>query len=292
MGQSMLRRVQTCAIAFAAAFVGTAALSETPAQSDGKYWEDRERGWFWYQDPAQEVLESKPATPARPPRQQTAVPTPAAPTKAPELVAFAQLQKRVEEYRNIAIMVPSEANVRRYMEIEAYVMGKASLFADVAQRVAWATPNLDPTLQGRPVNAKALEVFEREQAGQRGGKIAELGADHVLFFFFRGDCKYCHAYAPTLAEFQAKRGIRVLAISVDGGTLPEFPDPKMDNGIASNLKVSQVPATFLAHPRSGKIVPIGFGVLSEGQLVERIVTVTNPASEALVPSVATTLPGQ
>ena len=59
-----------------------------------------------------------------------------------------------------ALMRPSEANVRRYMELESQVVARASYFADVAQRVAWATPQLDPTLQGRPVNAKALEVFE------------------------------------------------------------------------------------------------------------------------------------
>ncbi|MBP6852696.1 MAG: conjugal transfer protein TraF, partial [Rhodoferax sp.] len=36
------------------------------------------------------------------------------------------------------------------------------------------------------------------------------------------------------------------------------------------LKVTQVPAVFLAQPFTGKITPIGFGVLSETQLLERI----------------------
>jgi hypothetical protein len=34
--------------------------------------------------------------------------------------------------------------------------------------------------------------------------------------------------------------------------------------------VTQVPAVYLAQPFTGKITPIGFGVLSEAQLVERI----------------------
>ena len=45
----------------------------------------------------------------------------------------------------------------------------------VAQRVAWATPELDPTLQGRPVNAKALEVFEQTELVDRSRAIADLG---------------------------------------------------------------------------------------------------------------------
>jgi conjugal transfer pilus assembly protein TraF len=95
----------------------------------------------------------------------------------------------------------------------------------------------------------------------------------VLFFFFRGDCPYCHAFAPTLEAFQARHGIRVVAISVDGGSMPGFPDARRDNGIATTLKVTQVPAIYLAQPFTGTITPIGFGVLSETQLVERIAIV-------------------
>jgi conjugal transfer pilus assembly protein TraF len=34
------------------------------------------------------------------------------------------------------------------MELEARVVRQASYFSDVAQRVAWSTPDLDMTLQG------------------------------------------------------------------------------------------------------------------------------------------------
>lgn len=244
------------------------------------YWSDSWRGWHFYEEPA---LDEEAAPP---PKLKPAPPSPvvAPPSKAPELVQFERLQKTLEEYRNIAIIKPTEANVRRYMELEAKVVSQASYFADVAQRVAWATPELDPTLQGRPVNAKALEVFEQEQLTSRSRSIAELGKDHVLFFFFRSDCPYCHAFAPTLAAFQARHGINIVAISVDGGPIPGFPNARMDNGIARTLNVTQVPAVFLAQPYSGKITPIGFGVLSESQLLERIATVSTRSSELSVPT--------
>ena len=105
----------------------------------------------------------------------------------------------------------------------------------------------------------------------------------MLFFFFRGDCPYCHAFAPTLEAFQARHGIKVVAISVDGGGMPGFPDARRDNGIATTLKVSQVPAVYLAQPFTGKITPIGFGVLSETQLLERIATVSAAATDAATP---------
>ena len=202
------------------------------------------------------------------------------PPKPPEIVEFERLQKALEERRHIAIMRPTESNVRRYMELEAQVVSRASTFADVAQRIAWASPELDPTLQGRPVNAKALEVFDQLQTAQRSQSISALGRDHVLFFFFRSDCPYCHAFAPTLEAFQTRHGIKVVAISVDGGPIPGFADARRDNGIATTLRVS------LAQPFTGKITPIGFGVLSEAQLVERISMVAASRDSAATPLLA------
>lgn len=254
---------------------GTAAPSPAPS---GPFWDDYRRGWHFYEDPAIEPVPT-PAVPAKPEEKR------ARDTRAPELIEFERLQKRLEEYRNIAIIRPTEANVRRYMELEARVVRQAAYFSDVAQRVAWATPDLDMTLQGRPVNARAIEVFDRAQAQSRSQSLAALSRTHVLFFFFRSDCPFCHAFAPTLEAFQARHGIQIVPISVDGRGLPSFPQFRVDNGIARTLQVTQVPAVFLAEPFTGKITPIGYGVLSESQLVERIATVTAPGAESLAPSV-------
>lgn len=250
-----------------------------PATPPSAYWRDRWRGWHFYEDPPQEGEQIPEPTPAP-------SPAPAQPlkTRIPELEEFARLQKTLEEYRNIAIIRPTEANVRRYMELESKVVGQASAFADMAKRVAWATPELDPTLQGRPVNAKALEVFDEAQRAERSRTVAQLGKDHVLFFFYRSDCPYCHAFAPVLEAFQARHGIQVVAVSIDGGPMPGFPGARRDNGIANALQVSQVPAVFLAQPFTGQITPIGFGVLSESQLLERIAIVSSPEGQAMLPS--------
>lgn len=248
-----------------------------------RFWGDTWRGWHFYEDPAMEV-EPPRSVPPKPAGPAAAARDPRRDLRPPELVELKRLRQRVEDLRGIAVMRPTEANVRRYMELEAKVVAQASTFADVAQRVAWTTPELDPSLQGRPVNAKALEVFEAQQMGDRSRSIAELGRDHVLLFFFRGDCPYCHAFAPTLEAFQGRHGIRVEAVSLDGGALPGFTSARRDNGAATALRVAQVPAVYLAQPFTGRIVPIGFGVLSESQLLERISAAAAPAFEAMVPS--------
>lgn len=252
------------------------SLCALPAQAQpthcthaSAWWCDSRRGWHFYDDP-----KATPPTGVEPPGP--------APSRPPELTQLALLRHRVDEYRGVALMNPTEANVRRYMELEAKVVAQASRFADVARRVAWSSPDLDMTLQGRPVNAKALEVFERDQSEGRATRVAALAKDHVLLFFFRSDCPYCHAFAPTLQAFESQYGLQVVPLSIDGGGLPGFAAHRRDNGIARTLGVSHVPAVYLAQPFAGKLVPIGFGLLSEAQLLERIATVTTPQTDAML----------
>ena len=256
-------------LALCALLVAVASSFAADPAAPLRYWSDTWRGWHFYEDPEPEFEHRAPPPPPRP----APPPSKPVPTKRAELIEFERLQKALEETRHIAVMRPTEANVRRYMELEAQVVSRASTFADMAQRIAWASPELDPSLQGRPVNAKALEVFDQLQMAQRSESIGALGRDHVLLFFFRGDCPYCHAFAPTLQAFQARHGVRVVAVSVDGGSMPGFPEARRDNGISRTLQVSQVPAVYLAQPFTGVITPIGFGVLSEAQLLERIAIV-------------------
>jgi len=282
------RSAVAACLAMTMAMDPSVASAETLAKADSpdeqaaqQYWRDRERGWFWYREPPQENKEQSKVTP------RAAAPT--APARPAAFIEFDALQKRVEELRNIAIIRPTERNIRSYLAVQAEVIDKASVFADVAQRVIWANPEFDYTVTGRPVNAKALEVFDRAQINAREGVAMALARDHALFFFFRSDCPYCHQFGPYLKEFEAKFGLAVVPISVDGGPLlPAYPNPKVDNGIARSLDVREVPALFLVEPQSGKIVPIGYGVLSESELLERLQVVSQPNADQVVPS-ATTL---
>ena len=59
---------------------------------------------------------------------------------------------------------------------------------------------------------------------------------------------------------------------MDGGTLPEYPNARSDNGIAARLDAKAVPALYLTAPATREIRPVGFGVMSMTDLVERIAT--------------------
>ena len=112
--------------------LGATGFAAGAADDPPAYWTDSWRGWHFYEAPwvAPTPRQATPPTPSRQP---------------PELLAFHRLKRTLEDYKNIAIMRPTEPNVRRYMTLEAQVSARASAFADMAQRIAWRTPALDPT---------------------------------------------------------------------------------------------------------------------------------------------------
>lgn len=69
-------------------------------------------------------------------------------------------------------------------------------------------------------------------------------------------------------------GITIFPISLDGGVLPEFPSPARDNGMARALDVKQVPYVALGNIKDRRLIPLGSGVLSVQDIVERIYILT------------------
>ena len=68
----------------------------------------------------------------------------------------------------------------------------------------------------------------------------------------------------------------MLAVSLSGGPLEGWPEAVADNGRAAKLGLAgtPVPAVVLFDTQTKKVLPVGFGVMAEDQLAERIFTLT------------------
>jgi conjugal transfer pilus assembly protein TraF len=262
-----------------ASHAGSHASENPLAPAQPSFYGAREEGWFWYQDPPVETP-TKPPVDKDMPASTTAAPTESAP-RSDALKAYDQFKQSVEDAKNTMIAVPTPENVRHYVELQTKLVKRASEVADAFQRVVWANPQFDFT-QERPVVNTALRAYEMQQQESKRQTFDRLAANSVFYFFFRGDCPYCHAFAPTLLSFAQATGIKVFPISQDGGNLPQFPSPRMDNGISARLGVTMVPALFLATPATGDIVPVGFGALSDSELAERLIALANPGATQAV----------
>ena len=171
---------------------------------------------------------------------------------------------------------PSPENARKMAELQTAMVRRASDAADVWQRMMWANPQFDFT-QERPVNRVGLTVYEAERRAKRAALFDRLARTQVLYFFYNGECARCEAFAPILQGFSRATGIQVFPISMDGSALPGFPQARMDNGISRTLSVTTLPALFLADPEKAVITPVGYGVMSEMELAERVEAIASPA---------------
>ena len=120
-----------------------------------------------------------------------------------------------------AIIYPTEKNIKDYMSYQKMVMDRSSNFADVWRRTLWKTPELDYTLF-RPTSKMAKEAWVDNRNEDVSQTIKNINERYGIFFIFRGDCPYCHKFAPILKSFQEKYGITIMPVSMDGGSLPDW----------------------------------------------------------------------
>lgn len=229
-------------------------------QHNGHWYRDGERGWFWYEDPP---ADSEPAD------LEKIMPRVAAVPKDP-LAELEALQQAVERSKALAVLHPTEANIRQWMELNAAVQRRATLFADVTQRVVWSTPALDQSLV-RPHSQEGLKAWTVARTESRSTALREIAETYGLFFIFESDCAYCIQMAPFLQRFARAYDFKLIPISADGGTLPEFPDARYEPTIRNRLGVEVTPAIFLVDPVAGHVQPIAYGVVSLSELETRIV---------------------
>lgn len=210
---------------------------------------------------------------APPKEAKQAPPSPPKPKSIREMKTVEEFREELKRLLGVATMNPTEENVKAYIEANQLMGDKGSEFADVWRRVVWKNPDLDYSLR-RPTNSSAINTFKSSRSSTESRTISELAQGNGIFFFFKSTCPYCHQMAPTLKLLQKQYGIEIFPISLDGGGLPDFPNPKVDQGAAASLGVTVVPALFLGSKSSGSIAPIGYGAISLTEIVERIYVLT------------------
>ncbi len=234
----------TLAAMFFVLSLGDAALGEP-------YFDQRERGWFWYEPLP---LRKDGARPGNPEGRRT----------------VEQIRKRGEELFETALLFPTRENVRAYMEHQKRVLERSEEFAQVWKRVLWETPALDATVD-HPVSAAGAEISRNLERSARDRVIERISRVGKLVFFFRSDCPFCRGQAEVIKTLERRHGIGVLAASLDGkGLYPLYTNFVNGAAQAARLGVDRVPALFLFVPSRSKIVRIGTGYLTLGEIRRRL----------------------
>lgn len=255
-----------------------ARLPEQPGAPEVAYFERHADGWFWYHDPKL----SKPQ-----PRMEK--PETARNDKDDPVKVVEAEHKALEQALDRAIVTPTPENVKVYLELNQHLMAQAGEFAEAWRGAIWSNPSLDYSLVS-PVGSTAYVKADQDAAADEQ-RLLRAAQNWGLVFFFRGTCPYCHKFAPLLKQFADHYGFRIVDVSLDGGGLPEFPNPQPNNQAAQNLRVEAVPAVYLVNPRTRKVVPAVFGLVGWSDLVQRLIYALDHANDHEEPSDVATLVG-
>ena len=244
-----------------------------PAAAEWRSWcgetdSEASLGWHFYCDRREE----------EPREPQRVEPTPAPPagegtTSATERIEA--MRKALEEVRATAILDPTPANVTAYLRLQQETLQRAAAFSDAFRRTVWATPELDYTLR-RPVGALAKQVWSDGRRQDRDAALARLGERYGLIYLGHAGCAGCKVFGPLLRAFAMRHGLDVLAVSLTGEALEGWPEAVADNGRAARLGLGDapVPALVLFDSETKRVLPVGFGVMAEDEMAERIFALT------------------
>ena len=248
--------------------LGSSAVSADEIQAEWRGWcgepsAETPLGWHFYCDREEDIGE---------------VPEPLDPgsTGSPSATQrIESIRRALAESRSAAILDPSPEKVAAYLRLQQETLERAAAFSDAFRRTVWSTPDLDYALT-RPVGALAKRLWSDARRDERDAALRALGERYGLIYLGHPACSECRVFGPLLRAFALRHDLDVLAVSMTGGALEGWPEAVPDNGRAAALGLdgAPTPAVVLFDTETGGVLPVGFGVLAEDQLAERIFVLT------------------
>jgi conjugal transfer pilus assembly protein TraF len=256
MGLGMLAMLAVAGSAFGA------SAGSSPAWL---FYQEREDGWFWYEDP--------PPPEALPPadRNPPAAPVPSPAAAAPLSVEWLRTQLPV--LRDRAIDSPTTENVRAYFYAQRIMMDRAQVFSDKAVEVVQSDPLLDENLRV-PFASAAKASFLRASRDAQDDILRSVATKAGLWVFHDAACVHCASQVPVSNELAARYGFKVTYLSRQGQPVQGLDAAiavRPEAGRQKRLGVTHTPAVMLVIPPS-QFVLVAQGATPLNELSQRLVS--------------------
>jgi len=215
-------------------------MAQVASTTGNQFYQDKERGWFWFEDPEKKIEEEKPDSPPA----ATSQPSP----KTIPLDAK-WLRENLENLTLKAMSNPTETNLANFAFAQRLMLDMGSRFSSKMTDYMMDQPLLDETKR-RPTDSFSLNEFKSERGNIVKDVIDEINAKTKgLWFFYSSTCGYCKKMIPVIKRFHYNYGMDILAISLDGGIIPGMEEFEIvvdtDNSVAKRFGVTHTPTTYL-----------------------------------------------
>lgn len=271
---------------------------ESSDQQTKSYYQDAERGWYWYEQLPKEEQEKFVEKLVK--EQPTVIQESAKVSQEPQghkpedkPLSNAWFRANFQGYMDAAIDNPYDKEaMRTYLYLEKFMRDRATAFGYERQKAVYNDPFLDASSK-RPTANFGMKTMSRAANGNRDALLKAIGDKSGIYFFYRSDCPYCKQQAPLIRGLEREFSFEIKTISLDGQPLPNSPwdSFQTNQGQAEQLGVRQVPAMYLFNPENNSIELVAQGLQSLPQLKKRVLMaaeraelITNEQYSTIIPT--------
>ena len=97
----------------------------------------------------------------------------------------------------------------------------------------------------------------------------------TFIFFYSSHCTYCHEMADILVAIAKKHKVRIIANSLDGGAIAQFPDALHNNEITRKFKIISTPTIVAVDMQRQSFEVVSVELESRAMLEAKMLAVLN-----------------
>ena len=207
------------------------------------FYEDRERGYYAYEEI--EIEEEKIEKNEMTEKPMSAVETLRAEGEEMEEL-FAEMQ-----------LNPTKENIHAYIKKSREITNRSFTASMAYGDEMFFTEGLSNRPKGQ--YAPTVSIAHDEEEIGITNKIIAHNKKYSLIYFLRSDCPYCAQFSPILKRIVEETDFNVLAVSLDGKGMADFPEVVYSKRLIEKSKVQAVPAVYLLDPVENKVQAVSFG---------------------------------
>ncbi|MEA2115268.1 MAG: conjugal transfer protein TraF [Thermodesulfobacteriota bacterium] len=237
--------------------VGNATAADI--EQKNRFYSETKHGWFWYEDPPpeQEVQESTPDLPVKPPERVPSL----------DNISIDELwnmhpddfQELLNGLQKRAVQYPTEDNILQYRVIQDIARRKALAYTNASMYVTQKYSNLFNVNQVYPTAGPGITARVQMQQDEITHTIGQANQEHALLFFVSPGCGYCEKQAQILAYFVDKYGWQIKTVDIS-----------RQRNAATRFNITITPTLLLIKRGQEKYMTVTTGVIALTELERKL----------------------
>ena len=173
--------------------------SSFASNSSSSFFDQRYRGWLWFEDKHQV-------------KEEVTTKAELAPEVAKE--EMEEFSRQLEERKYIMFARPTPENVKFYRDKEKEMWDKAMQLQESWDMANFLYPEQRDQINN-PDNVHAVKLKRKLEQEDQDKVIKAFAAHFELVAFFKNNCRYCHEFAPVLGSFIREFGFVAETVVLD-----------------------------------------------------------------------------